>query len=98
MTKAKTMLHPFTGNTCEVIDLKPGDCVQEGDLYRSATISEKGLAMGAEAPGIGRWFAAGAILDGKTIGPDCNVHFLRLVPEAVVTETQRTPALTLHQS
>lgn len=76
----ETMLHPFTNVACGVTHLNPGDAVDPGDLYRSATVDVKGFPIDAMKPGIGRWFVAGDLLDGCIIGVDCNVHFVRLTP------------------
>lgn len=80
--KLETMLHPFNGTPCEVVHLQPGAEVESGDLYRSVTVAVDGSPIGPESGGLGRWFAAGDILDGSIIGPECNVHFVRLLPIA----------------
>lgn len=76
----ETMIHPFIGNECEVIHLQPGAVVEAGDVYRSTTLMENGQAIGPDSPGLGRWFQAGPILEGSQIHPECNVHFIRLIP------------------
>lgn len=74
------ILHPFSGVKCEVVHLQPGAELEAGDLYRSVTLARDGSPIGPEAPGIGRWYAAGDLLDGSIIHPECNVHFVRLLP------------------
>lgn len=71
----KTMIHPFTGVLCDTKELGPQDVVEPGDIYRSATLIE-------EKSGLGKWFIAGDIIAGMKLGPECNVHMLRLSPVA----------------
>jgi hypothetical protein len=78
--KQETMLHPFTKVPCEVIHLQPGETVAAGDVYRSATIAEDGSAISPESPGLGRWYHAPDCVVDSPIHPECNVHFIRLLP------------------
>lgn len=80
--KPETMLHPFTNVPCEVIHLQAGEPVIAGDVYRSVTLSIDGTAMGPDTGGIGRWFFAPDSAVGSIIHPECNVHFIRLLPIA----------------
>lgn len=69
----QTMIHPFTHNMCEVRHLVAGDQLEAGDVYRSATIKERDSESG-------QWWYAGEVLEGSTIGTECNVSFVRLLP------------------
>ena len=79
-SKIETALHPFTKVQCEVTHLQPGDIIDAGDMYRSATYGDDGMPIGPDRPGLGRWFQAGDIMHGFPTHPECNVHFMRLVP------------------
>jgi hypothetical protein len=77
--KIELMPHPFSGDTCQVTHLNVGDEVMPHDLYRSMTVANDGSQMN-EQGGLGKWVYAGNMLAGSIIGPECNVHFIRLVP------------------
>ena len=70
---SETMLHPFSSVVCDVRHLQPGDTVEEGDVYRSATVIEPKSALGT-------WFVVTDVTAGTVIGQGCNVHFIRLSP------------------
>ena len=77
------MIHPLIGTPHEVLRLEPGDRIEVGDLYRSATLQEP-------KSGLGRWFAATETLAGTVIGPECNVAFIRLSPIVEAPEDDAT--------
>lgn len=72
MSDVEYAVHPFSGLKCEVKHLQPGDIVMTGDLYRSVTVQD--------TSGLGTWFAVTDVVDGTTVGAECNVHFMRYLP------------------
>lgn len=66
------IINPINGLLCDVVHLKEGDVVQEGDVYRSTEIIDS-------VTGVGRLFAVTDVVAGTTIGATCNVSFMRLL-------------------